>query len=185
MCMARDEIGNGLLFAPKRCFVVVDVLEGCRDEHVYLRCEQLFLCLRGSWSAWSTMFRSKRGLSMRCLGHGQPQRGLQSDRDRRWLVVLRSCRPVPADLRRRLCAGTTAFWSTSMTSMRSQTGFRRYCDSTTRNGGQCRHTRMLRWRRVRGNHLHCSSRRRWKMHAGGRGVARSMAYRPVESAEFG
>ena len=49
MGMARDEIGNGLLFAPKRHFVVVDVpSKEVRDEHVYRRCENLLMCRHGS-----------------------------------------------------------------------------------------------------------------------------------------
>ncbi len=43
------EVGAGLPFAPKRCFVVMDVQsKEVRGEHAHRRCEQLLVCAKGS-----------------------------------------------------------------------------------------------------------------------------------------
>ncbi len=42
------EVGRGLPFAPKRCFMVMDVAsKEVRGEHAHRRCEQLLVCVRG------------------------------------------------------------------------------------------------------------------------------------------
>jgi hypothetical protein len=56
MCMARDEIGNGVLFAPKRCFVVVDVPGRMSGTSTCIAAANscFYLCA-GSWPASSTI----------------------------------------------------------------------------------------------------------------------------------
>ena len=45
------EVGAGLPFAPKRCFVVMDVLsKEVRGEHAHRECHQLLVCTKGSMS---------------------------------------------------------------------------------------------------------------------------------------
>ncbi len=43
------EVGNGLPFAPERCFLIFDVpSKEVRGEHAHRKCAQLLVCIRGS-----------------------------------------------------------------------------------------------------------------------------------------